>query len=141
MFPDYSDPIAIMARTIYGEARGEGLLGQVSVAAVILNRVEASKLPKNKWWGTTICGVCLEKFQFSCWMKHDPNYSLVTRFYDPYLQEFKESTLIASLAVNGLLKDPTSGATHYCHIKHNPTWTENEVPTITIGNHKFYKLR
>jgi hypothetical protein len=56
------DDVDTLARTIYGEARGENMLGKRAVAHVILNRVKA-----NSWWGKTIAGVCRYKWQFSCW--------------------------------------------------------------------------
>lgn len=37
--------IELIARTVYGEARGEPYIGQVAVAAVVLNRVESEKFP------------------------------------------------------------------------------------------------
>ena len=37
------DETDILARTLYGEARGEGLIGLEAVACVILNRVSCQK--------------------------------------------------------------------------------------------------
>lgn len=34
---------------VYAEARGEGLEGQIAVAAVILNRVRSDKFPNTVW--------------------------------------------------------------------------------------------
>ncbi|WP_232225590.1 spore cortex-lytic enzyme [Oceanobacillus manasiensis] len=39
--------IQLMANAVYGEARGEPYVGQVAVAAVILNRVESPTFPNN----------------------------------------------------------------------------------------------
>ena len=50
----------IFAKTLYGEARGEGLKGIEAVACVIVNR-----LKKPCWWGHTIQEVCLKPAQFS----------------------------------------------------------------------------
>ncbi|MDY6408142.1 MAG: cell wall hydrolase [Pseudomonadota bacterium] len=58
----------ILAKTLYGEARGEGISGLEAVANVILNRV---KHPC--WWGKSIQEVCLKPMQFSCWNTDDPN--------------------------------------------------------------------
>ncbi|MBC8157732.1 MAG: cell wall hydrolase, partial [Alphaproteobacteria bacterium] len=62
------DELDIMARTVWGEARGEDEIGKIAVAHVIKNR---AKHPK--WWGKTIMEVCLKPWQFSCWNKKDPN--------------------------------------------------------------------
>jgi len=42
-----SKDVDLLARLIYGEARGEPYEGQVAVAAVVLNRVESSKFPNS----------------------------------------------------------------------------------------------
>ena len=45
--------IQLMANAVYGESRGEPYLGQVAVAAVILNRVTSASFPN------TVSGVIL----------------------------------------------------------------------------------
>ncbi|WP_234396939.1 spore cortex-lytic enzyme [Bacillus massiliglaciei] len=51
--------IQLMANAVYGEARGEPYIGQVAVAAVILNRVESPSFPN------TISGVIFEPRAFT----------------------------------------------------------------------------
>ena len=41
----------ILARTIYGEARGESISGMEAVASVVLNRVAFAKRRGCFWWG------------------------------------------------------------------------------------------
>ena len=41
--------IEMMARVVYGEARGETYEGKVAVAAVILNRMSTPGFPKNTY--------------------------------------------------------------------------------------------
>ena len=53
--------IDIVARTLFGEARGEGPLGMRAVAHVIRNRV------RDKRWRDTYAEVCLRSKQFSAW--------------------------------------------------------------------------
>ena len=60
--------LMIMAKTIWGEARGEGRNGQVAVAWVIRNRAQCGG-----WFGRTIAEVCLKDQQFSCWNHNDCN--------------------------------------------------------------------
>ena len=48
----------LLARLVYGEARGEEYIGQVAVAAVVLNRVKSSKFPN------TVAGVIYQKGAF-----------------------------------------------------------------------------
>ena len=45
--------IETLAKTIYGEARGECEQGRIAIACVIMNRVEKSNKQKNPWWGRT----------------------------------------------------------------------------------------
>src|SRR5688572_17412765 len=64
-----------MARTLYGEARGEPEAGQIAVAWVIRNRVTTDLRGDKKpdWWGEGVQGVCVNPSQFSCWRTDDPN--------------------------------------------------------------------
>ena len=62
----------VLARTIWGEARGESSAGKVAVAWTIRNRVFDGK--EKSWWGEGYAGVCQAPWQFSCWNKTDPNY-------------------------------------------------------------------
>ena len=62
----------ILARTLWGEARGEGFDGQIAVAWTIRNRVFDGKA--KSWWGEGYAEVCLKPWQFSCWNQNDPNY-------------------------------------------------------------------
>ena len=50
--------VNLLARVVYGEARGEPYTGQVAVAAVVLNRVKSSKFPN------TIAGVVYQSGAF-----------------------------------------------------------------------------
>ena len=65
--------IDILARTIWGEARGEGSIGMQAVAATILNRVRIAEEKGSYWWGRSIVDICQKPQQFSAWNKDDPN--------------------------------------------------------------------
>ena len=59
---DASD-LFTLARTVYGEARGESDQGRAAVAHVVLNRFRS-----DKWFSAgTIEAVCRKPSQFSCW--------------------------------------------------------------------------
>lgn len=128
-----------LARTIWGEARGESLDGKEAVANVILNRAKKAKQLGRFWWGNDIEEVCLKPYQFSCWNENDINYRklLAVDSDDP---NFAICQRIARRAVNGLLTDNTNGADHYHAIGINPSWTEGRVPVAEIGHHIFYCL-
>ena len=127
----------ILAKTIYGEARGESVAGQEAVANVILNRVKMN-LIQPMWWGKTIQEVCLKPFQFSCWNKNDPNFKILQGdlSQNPVYQICER---IAKRALAGCLKDNTNGATHYHSFACHPLWARHLVPCAQIGHHLFYK--
>ena len=129
----------VMARTIWGEARGEGIAGMQAVAFVILNRVAIAQEKKGYWWGNSILEVCQKPYQFSCWLKDDPNYRqlIAVTEADPIFALAKRT---ASRAVFGFLPDVTYGADHYHARTILPHWAEGQTPSARIGRHIFYKL-
>jgi len=125
-----------MARTLYGEARSEKLMGLVAVGWVIRNRVILGG-----WWGDTIDEVCLKPAQFSCWNTQDPNRQkiLVASQAAP---SFRRCYAVAVLVLLGEYEDPTHGATHYyAPATVDPKWAKSMKVTVEIGNHRFLKRR
>lgn len=121
----------IMAKTIYGEARGETEEGKIAVACCIFNRFKSGK-----WFaGKTIAQTCQKPWQFSCWNKSDPNAQIIAKLpFSTYSSYFK----IISKAKE---KDITNGATHYYAPKvvKCPEWAKGKEPCAEIGNHLFFK--
>ena len=116
-----SSNLNLLARVIYGEARGEPYTGQVAVGAVVLNRVNNSNFPN------TIAGVVYQSGAF-------------TAVSDGQINLTPNSTAIkaAQDALNGW--DPTYGAIYYF----NPNtatnaWIWSRPVTVTIGKHRFCK--
>lgn len=125
------DQTDYMARTIYGEARGEGARGMQAVGNVIMNRVKAGS-----WYGASIKDVCLKPYQFSCWNANDPNREKILKATPAQLQQART---IAEKVISGELSDITGGATHYyADSIAAPYWTASMRQTTTIGHHKFY---
>ena len=112
MIQDLSE-IEVLALTIYGEARGELIEGQVAVAAVIRNRVNTRK--------QTYKDICLEPKQFSCWNEFDPNYPILSGLADKMLAPgglvpepiLKQCLYVAVGTINGSLIDNTKGSKNY----------------------------
>ncbi|WP_257347740.1 spore cortex-lytic enzyme [Pseudalkalibacillus decolorationis] len=113
--------IQLMANAVYGEARGEPYVGQVAVAAVILNRVESAAFPN------TISGVIFEPGAFTAvadgqiWLT--PNETAEKAVRD---------------AINGW--DPSDGCIYYF----NPDtatsgWIWTRAQVTQIGKHIFAK--
>lgn len=132
--------IDILARTLWGEARGEGSEGMKAVACVILNRVKIAKDKNGYWWGSNIIQVCQKPYQFSAWNRADPNFRKLQDVDEKDLY-FATARRIAARAAHGLLtEDITGGATHYHHKDITPYWARGETPSARIGRHVFYKL-
>jgi spore germination cell wall hydrolase CwlJ-like protein len=124
--------IDTMARTVWGEARGESLLGKAAVAHVILNRVKA-----DKWYGKTIHGVCKKPYQFSCWNIGDPNREKM-QAVDLGDEHYRDCMFVTIAAIKGWIPDPTKGSDHYCAKTVSPKWSKGKKPARTIGVHQFY---
>lgn len=136
----FQRPIDILARTLWGEARGEGIEGMKAVACVVLNRVcIAESFGGSYWWGHDVQTVCLKPWQFSCWNSNDPNRKKIMAL-DTKNKIFRQALNIARHAVCGHLKDITQGATHYHTEMIFPQWAREEDPVCQIGNHLFYRL-
>ena len=113
------ETVALLARVISAEARGEPYAGQVAVGAVILNRVEHPSFP------STIAGVVYQPGAFTC---------MVDGQID---QPVAESAVRAAQdALNG--SDPSGGAIYYF----NPdtatsAWIWSRPLIKVIGSHRF----
>lgn len=123
--------LEVLARTLFGEARGESREGKEAVAAVIVNRLKIGR------WGKNAASVCLAKKQFSCWNDADgnrPKMAAVT-LADPAFAECME---IATAALDGSLEDRTKGSLHYHVEALSPFWAYRKSPVYRTGNHVFY---
>ena len=116
-----SSNVNLLARVVYGEARGEPYTGQVAVAAVVLNRVKSSKFPN------TISGVVYQSGAFDAVADGQINMTPDTT-----------AKKAAQDALNGW--DPSYGAIYYF----NPStatnkWIWSRPMTVTIGKYRFCK--
>lgn len=138
LFQNDSD-ITLLARLIYGEARGESLDGKIAVANVVRNRVNSSVT----WWGRTWREVMLKPKQFSCFNEGDPNLDKLSKIdasRDANDQRlWRECLTIASAVCTGAFSDNTAGATHYHSIRVQPSWAASLTATVSIGRHVFYR--
>jgi len=136
------DDLDTLARTIWGEARNQGMDGMAAVANVITNRVDLDLHDDHRpdWWGEGFSEVCRKPWQFSCWNTNDPNRErlLSVTTQDP---QFSDAMVLAAAAIGGKLWDRTKGATHYFapKIVPPPKWTIGLHPTTIIGDHVFYR--
>jgi spore germination cell wall hydrolase CwlJ-like protein len=121
----------ILARTLWGEARGEGTRGMHAVANVIMNRVN----DPNRW-PNSAAEVCLQPWQFSMWNEGEPNRAkaLAVNYLN---RQFRDAVDIAKRAVAGQLPDITGGANHYHTKAVDPSWNRKMRRTAEIGAHIF----
>ncbi len=131
--------IDVLARTLWGEARGEGTAGMHAIASVVLNRVRVAERHGGYWWGGNIVQVCQKPYQFSCWNRSDPNFRKLQAIGEEDLY-FATALRLARRAVAGVLEDVTNGATHYHAAGVAPFWAKSEKPCAVIGSHIFYAL-
>lgn len=141
--PDDAD---VLARTLWGEARGEFYQGMQAVANVVMNRcalakdyVTAHAKPHPLFGDGTPAFACVCPYQFSCWNLSDPNLPKLKKV-DATDGAFSQCLLIAGDAVNGTLDDITRGATHYFdrRLPQPPHWAEGKTPCAVIGRHLFF---
>lgn len=129
----------ILARTLWGEARGEDFIGQIAVAWTVRNRVFDGKT--KSWWGEGYAGVCLKPWQFSCWNENDPNHAYLSGVKPIPARELARARMAADHVIDSKAPDPTKGATHYyaTTMKRAPTWTKGAKQTLKLGDHVFFK--
>ena len=109
----------LLARLIYGEARGEPYTGQVAVGAVVLNRVRSGSFPN------TISGVIYQSGAFTAVSDGQIN-----------LTPNATAQKAARDAMSGW--DPTNGCLFY----YNPntatsSWIRSRQVNLVIGEHYF----
>ncbi|PEJ59138.1 MULTISPECIES: spore cortex-lytic enzyme [unclassified Bacillus (in: firmicutes)] len=118
----YTDnDIKLIANAVYGESRGEPYIGQVAVAAVILNRLTNASFPNS------ISGVIYQPGAFTAVADGQINLT-------PNAQA-KKAVIDA---INGW--DPTTGCIYYYNPKTATNqWIRGRPIIITIGQHIFCK--
>lgn len=128
----------IMARTMWGEARGEGVDGLTAVACVVINRMAVAIKCNGYWWGSSIADICLKPFQFSTWNHNDPNYEKVIKVDDQDLI-FRNCQALSKQFLESGVVDITHGATHYKTSAVSPGWAHTSDVTTVIGHQTFYR--
>ena len=120
----------VLARTLWGETRGETLAGQIAVAWTIRNRVNDGK--DRSWWGEGYAGVCQALYQFSCWNKSDPNYACLGGTRAIPFRDLAQARIAADQVIDGKMPDPIGGATHYyaTTLPAAPAWTVKAKQTL-----------
>lgn len=138
--------VVTLARTLWGEARGEPLDGQIAVAWVIRNRAGRHRFAGSLLGQEgAVAQICRAPWQFSCWNEGDPNRAGLLLFGDDATLVVFRLVGVASKVLDGLIPDPTNGADHY-HTIDPPSWARAWPPdwaasmreTARFGGHVFY---
>ena len=127
--------IDFMARTIYGEGRGEGQRSRVAIGHVLLNRWRSTT---GQWAkDDTLSTACLRHWQFSAWNAGDPNMDKMMAV-TVNNKVFRECMVAALTALNS--PDVTKGARHYHTVSMGwpRAWGAKKEPCCVIGKHAFY---
>lgn len=135
-----ADEIYILARTIYGEARGEPWEGKLAIAWVVVNRLNADSARLDRLYGNSIREICCKPAQFSCWNRLDRNYQVIQAAQLETDAAFRACLGAACAVLGGAVPDPTFGATHYhaASLKTPPAWAKGKTPCARIGMHLFF---
>jgi len=118
-----------LSLTIYYEARGEDIYGQLAVAQVVMNRVESHRYPNDT------CDVVTQRKQFSYLDNCDIKCAVQN------VRE-QEAWQVSQSVAKAFLQGHRVGlnATHYHTTEVQPYWSTH--PSMrhikTIGNHVFY---
>jgi hypothetical protein len=114
-----------LAGAIYFEAKSEPLIGQLTVAEVIINRARSGRFP------ASLCGVVKQRGQFS--FVRGGRLPPIPRAH----RQWHHAVAIAHIAKHDLAKGTAPRALFF-HAKHvSPRWRLTRV--ASVGNHVFYR--
>lgn len=135
-------PSQLVVATLYGEARGEPIEGQVAVAHVIRNRVLRGD------WGPSVTSVVLAWAQFSClWPTlGGRNFKFVLEMAERYAREgafspsLRQMEWVEEGVFGGKIMDNTNGACHYYAAGTTvPFWATSGATFVgQKGHHLFF---
>ena len=135
-------PEGIVARCLFGEARGETLDDKQRVGCVIRNRVHWHlKGAGREGWGRVV----LKPYQFSWTMDSDPN---LPKVLNPLKYELEGvwdvCCRVAEAIVSGASADTTQGSDHYYDSsmdKRPPPWVADAGMVSTVRSERFRFFR
>lgn len=127
------EQVDLVARTAYGEARGEGRAGMQAVAEVVKNRLESPHFPD------TIDEVVKQPFQFSSWNKSDKNREKLLSVTEND-EQFRTAREVTYDVFKCDHSEITGGADHYHADSIRPYWADESKESARVGNHIFYNL-
>ncbi len=126
----------LLARLVYAEAAGEPILGQIAVAASVLNRLADPRYP------STLKDVIMETIEANGKIYYQYSPVLDGRIWelDPETQPEAYAASLETIYAAIAGEDPSQGATGF----YNPSkvssasWVTKQPRTVKIGNHQFF---
>jgi len=130
--------VMLLARTIFGEARGRSEKLKIAIGFTVLNRMKVRDQELRE--------VVLDPSQYSCFLRSDPNFSLLKNPLSKKLTnedraEWPKCFKLAEGLLVGKFKDPTHGATHFHTevVSGKYEWMNTMKSVGKIENTIFYK--
>jgi spore germination cell wall hydrolase CwlJ-like protein len=114
-----------LATSVYFEAKGEPLNGQLAVAQTIMNRTASGRFPDS------VCGVVRQPGQFS--FLHKGSMPTPPRASTAW----KRAVAIAKIARDGLWKQVAPDALFFHARRVSPGW--GKIKVASLGNHIFFR--
>lgn len=122
-----SEQMQCLAGTVYFEARGEPLSGQLAVAKVVINRSENRRFPDS------YCGVVYQRSQFS-FVKNGRMPRIRTGS-----AAWQRAKAIARIAHEGQWESEAQDSLYF-HAKYvRPSWSRKKSRRAAIDSHIFYR--
>ena len=119
------DEQTCLAASVYFEAKGEPLAGQLAVAETVMNRAASGRFP------TSICGVVRQPGQFS--FVRGGQLPSVSRDG----KAWRQAVAIARIAQQAMWSDVAPNALYFHASRVSPRWGARRV--AQLGNHIFYR--
>ena len=141
----------VLALTLWAEARGEPIEGQIAVGCVIRNRLKNPEQFRAS--EATYPAICLAPKQFSCWIPNggEANHDSLMRLARKLVNgasitdvHLKQCLWVAEGIVGNVILDNTGGSTHYyapaamIPAGRIPKWAMNKAST-PIGSQRFLR--
>jgi spore germination cell wall hydrolase CwlJ-like protein len=122
-----------LAALAWAENRSSGYCGMLSIASVVVNRLQQNP----KIYGATITQVINKPYQFSVFGRTDPNRRKMAKVAEDD-DEFVTAVLAAIAAVSGV---ENTGRALYFYSGRAPYWSHGMVVTAKQYGHVFLKPR
>ena len=120
-----------LARTIYYEARNQGVQGKYAVADLTLNRTESDD------YSSTVCGVIRERGQYPWYSKRKMTSKIPNN--EESQEAWMESQIIAKQAMKKRNTVLPKSALFFHKKGVKPRWAKKMKLVAVIQDHKFYE--